>query len=475
MKFDSSRDTAATSHHLLVACPNDGGLVALGPGGGTVLDFFDTTGLFADIRRIVRGYQTFQGCHIDLFEDGRHRALFLPESIDTHDVFLDGDTLYTVSTGTNEILAFDLSGHLLERIAYPGGEDSHHLNCIGRVGGRLVVSAFGAFSRREGWRNGMSKGRGLILELRDTTSARPLMRDLDQPHTPREHGGQVYVCDSRNNRLLRQSPGLIGNLDFPGWFTRGLAFADDTLYVGLSTSRNNLTEHHKAGIAVVDLPSFSVRKIIPLPFAEIYDIVAVSPTAHTSICEHYQSLSASAWLYARQSISSSEAAFRRTCETAQVFWSECKAFDAKNSIRRRYAKDHVTRLVFNVPVRSGITRIRIDPAESAGEFSIRELVVEEIETGRILWRFDQSAAASREITESSNVVRLSPQDRARFACGNSDPQLFVPPLQHTGPLSVVVDFDFSPSLGPFPPAHYDASLAHRFNHWLQACPLVSRS
>ena len=290
MKYNPRHDKpcATAAHPLLISCPNEGGLVALGPDGLGIVDCHDTTGLFADEQRFVRAYQTCNGCHLDVFEDDRHRTLFLPEVIDIHDIFVDGETLYAVSTGTNEVLVYDLpTGRLIEHIAYPGNDDAHHLNCLGRIQGGLVVSAFGRFQETRGWDGGRSAGRGIVIGLRDTQAAHPLFEGLDQPHTPQEHAGWNYVCDSRNNRLVRISDDRREVLDFHGGYVRGLGFVDGTLYVGLSASRNQSSDYTRARIAVVDLATFSICSQIELPFAEVFAIAPVHPHRLDAIRRHY--------------------------------------------------------------------------------------------------------------------------------------------------------------------------------------------
>lgn len=289
MKYDRRHDSAraAPAHTLLVSCPNEGGLVALGPDGCEIVDGYDTVGMFADERLFVRAYQTQDGCHLDIFEDDGLRTLFLPEVADIHDVFVQGDVLHAVSTGTNEILSYDFtSGRLLERIAYPGRGDAHHLNCLGRMQGRVVVSAFGRFAENRGWEAGRSAGSGMVVDLRDTRAERPLFDGLDQPHTPCEHAGWSYVCDSRNNRLLRVRGDRRESLDFPGGYVRGLGFAGDRLYVGLSASRNQRSEYTKARVATVDLGTFSTLSHIELPFAEVFAIAPVGDRILDSVRRH---------------------------------------------------------------------------------------------------------------------------------------------------------------------------------------------
>ncbi|MFA6961134.1 MAG: DUF4915 domain-containing protein [Opitutaceae bacterium] len=450
MKYDDRKNqpVATTAHPLMVSCPNDGGLIALGPEGPVILDFYDTIGLHADDRYFVRAYQTYTGAHLDIFDGDRHHSLFIPEVIDMHDIFVDGETLYAASTGTNEIIACDLQGRLQERISFPGGTDSHHLNCIGRIGGRLVISAFGQFTEYRGWSEGRSQDQGFVIDLRDLRAERPLLSGLDQPHTPREHAGWLYICDSRANRLHRECAGNCQQLDFPGWFVRGLAFADDTLYAGLSTSRNNLTDQLKGRIAVIDLPSFTVREYITLPFAEVYDIALVTPDRQALLKAHYAN-PASAWQGALQSVTTCELDFHQACHTAQVFWSQDAGFDQARSIRRRYATGHEAILNFELPATEGMIRIRIDPVEDVGEFLLNDLRVEDAATGRVVWQFDHSTAAVRKIKFSSDVRHLYFGPRPRFISLGTDPYLILPPIPHSGALRVKANLGFTPGLGDF--------------------------
>jgi uncharacterized protein (TIGR03032 family) len=101
----------------------------------------------------------------------------------------------------------------------------------------------------------------------DVESGTVLVHDLSMPHSPRWHAGRLWVCESGNGSLGYLDP-RTGRYEtvvgLPG-FTRGLDFAGDLAFVGLSQVRETavfsgiaLTERLSAqertcGICVVDL------------------------------------------------------------------------------------------------------------------------------------------------------------------------------------------------------------------------------
>ncbi len=125
------------------------------------------------------------------------------------------------------------------------------------------VTALGETNNMAGWR--ANKARGGILM--DVDSGEILCRGLSMPHSPRWYGGRLWVCESGS--------GTLGHVDLntgryeaiatvPG-FTRGLDFAGDFAFVGLSQVRESavfsgipITERlapaeRTCGICVVDL------------------------------------------------------------------------------------------------------------------------------------------------------------------------------------------------------------------------------
>jgi uncharacterized protein (TIGR03032 family) len=142
--------------------------------------------------------------------------------------------------------------------------DRCHLNGLGMVEGKpKYVTALGETNEMAGWR--ANKARGGVLM--DVDSGQILCRGLSMPHSPRWYGGRLWVCESGS--------GTLGTVDLntlrheaiaavPG-FTRGLDFAGDLAFVGLSQVRESAVfsgipiterlapEERTCGVCVVDL------------------------------------------------------------------------------------------------------------------------------------------------------------------------------------------------------------------------------
>jgi hypothetical protein len=142
--------------------------------------------------------------------------------------------------------------------------DRCHLNGLGMVEGKpKYVTALGETNVMAGWR--ANKARGGVLM--DVDSGEILCRGLSMPHSPRWYGGRLWVCESGS--------GTLGTVDLntlryeavaavPG-FTRGLDFAGDLAFVGLSQVRESAVfsgipiterlspEERTCGVCIVDL------------------------------------------------------------------------------------------------------------------------------------------------------------------------------------------------------------------------------
>jgi uncharacterized protein (TIGR03032 family) len=142
--------------------------------------------------------------------------------------------------------------------------DRCHLNGLGMVDGQpKYVTAMGESNEPAGWRP--KKARGGILM--DVDKGAILCRGLSMPHSPRWYGGQLWVCESGS--------GTLGNVDLSTGryqavadvqgFTRGLDFAGNLAFVGLSQVRESAVfsgipiterlapEERTCGVCVVDL------------------------------------------------------------------------------------------------------------------------------------------------------------------------------------------------------------------------------
>jgi uncharacterized protein (TIGR03032 family) len=142
--------------------------------------------------------------------------------------------------------------------------DRCHLNGLGMVDGQpKYVTALGETNALAGWRANKAKG-GVLM---DVDSGAILCRGLSMPHSPRWHGGRLWVCESGS--------GTLGTVDLktgryeavaavPG-FTRGMDLVGDLAFVGLSQVRESAIfsgipiterlapEERTCGVCVVDL------------------------------------------------------------------------------------------------------------------------------------------------------------------------------------------------------------------------------
>jgi uncharacterized protein (TIGR03032 family) len=132
-------------------------------------------------------------------------------------------------------------------------------------GGPRYATALGSSDAPAGWRPDKARG-GILI---DVPSGEILAGGLSMPHSPRWHLGRLWVCES--------GAGTLGYIDehtlkyqavaaVPG-FTRGLDFAGQLAFVGLSQVRESavfsgipITERlepaqRTCGVCVVDLVS----------------------------------------------------------------------------------------------------------------------------------------------------------------------------------------------------------------------------
>jgi len=181
---------------------------------------------------------------------GRHDACFLPRSshvtgnIQIHEMAWDaGGQLWAVNTRFSCLCTLDRSASFTPRwrpsfVSALEPTDRCHLNGLAMVDGRpRYVTALGETDAPGGWRANKAKGGVLI----DVDSNEVIARGLSMPHSPRWHGGRLWVCES--------GAGTIGFVDLdtgkyepvaevPG-FTRGVEFVGDLAFVGLSQVRES--------------------------------------------------------------------------------------------------------------------------------------------------------------------------------------------------------------------------------------------
>ncbi len=151
--------------------------------------------------------------------DGKTLAIsqFLPldHVRDVHSIAIDGNAIYLVSTGTDEIVRAPLADPNAGETVWRASStlsDTHHLNSIALSNGRVLCTGFGP-KRGERW---SSADDGYVY---DVTSGSYVARGLYHPHSLTIVDNQLYVCESARG-LLRG-----GEMPtFPGYL-RGLCFS----------------------------------------------------------------------------------------------------------------------------------------------------------------------------------------------------------------------------------------------------------
>jgi uncharacterized protein (TIGR03032 family) len=129
-------------------------------------------------------------------------------------------------------------------------DDRCHLNGLALVEGRpAFVTALGETDTPGGWRANKKDG-GLLMEV---ATGAVLLRGLSMPHSPRWHDGKLWLLESGNGGIGTVAPESrryerVAAL--PG-FARGLDFAGDFAFVGLSQVRESAVF---SGIPIAERP-----------------------------------------------------------------------------------------------------------------------------------------------------------------------------------------------------------------------------
>jgi uncharacterized protein (TIGR03032 family) len=229
---------------------------------------------------------------------GRHDACFLPRSshvtanIQIHEMAWDADgALWVVNTRFSCLCTLDRLASFTPRWRPPfvsvlEPTDRCHLNGLGMVDGSpRYVTALGVTDEPAGWRAGKAKG-GILM---DVASGAVIARGLSMPHSPRWYANRLWVCESGSGTLgtIDQNIGKYEPIvEVPG-FTRGLDFAGNLAFVGLSQVRESavfsgipiterLAENERTcGVCAIDLRSGQVVGLLRFDTA-VQEIFAVT-------------------------------------------------------------------------------------------------------------------------------------------------------------------------------------------------------
>jgi uncharacterized protein (TIGR03032 family) len=261
-RYTQSDDFVGLLHELrsslLVSTYQANKLLAVradGAGLSTLVRTFDRPmGLAVDGRRFALGtrgqvwlYRDAPDLASRVEPAGRHDACYLPRTchvtgdVGVHELAWAGDDLWLVSTRFSCLCTPSPDYSFVPRWRPPfvtalAAEDRCHLNGLCVLDGRpRFVTALGTTDVKDGWRAGKAAG-GVLM---DVPSGEVVTRGLSMPHSPRWHDGQLWVLESGTGSVLRVDPAtrdrqVVATL--PG-FTRGLAFAGQYAFVGLSKIR----------------------------------------------------------------------------------------------------------------------------------------------------------------------------------------------------------------------------------------------
>jgi hypothetical protein len=259
---------------IAVSCLDEG-LVLLSGGRVEQIDRLPTTGLACSGSRTARARfdpaETASTGEVLLYgPEGLDARLAVPGLADPHDLAWDGELLVAVSTLGNAVSWIDAEGEVVRRWQPPGTGDCRHLNGVAVHAGRVLVTAFGRFARHREWAVRPRDDTGVLL---DAASDTVVAAGFSSPHSPRVVEGRLLLCDSGRSDLVVLTPrGRVERrVRLTGW-TRGVAVADDYVYVGESVHRG---EEGSATVAVLTRAGFVLVDRVELPVREVYDLLAL--------------------------------------------------------------------------------------------------------------------------------------------------------------------------------------------------------
>jgi hypothetical protein len=245
--------------------------------GLTMLDRRCTTGLHLHDGSLLRCLWHRGGGYADLEAtsvSGRQWRCRIENVGNPHDVLGDGELTAVVATEQNQVTWFRRDG-TPARAWRPAGEaDSWHLNSLVVHEGRLLVCAFGRFSRRKEWDQLGQPATGCLV---DTGTGEVVLAGLRAPHTPRQDGGDWLICNSADGELLTVGPRGERRVvaTFRGW-PRGLAVTPEVICVGVSPPRHELDQRAaRSRVTALDRATGDIIAGTDVPAREVYDLVLV--------------------------------------------------------------------------------------------------------------------------------------------------------------------------------------------------------
>jgi uncharacterized protein (TIGR03032 family) len=229
-------------------------------------------------------------------------AVYIPHAgwvtgdLDVHDVGFGADerplfvnTLFACLATVSDSASFRplWKPDFISRLA---AEDRCHLNGMAMEAGKArYVTAVSRSDAADGWRDRRRDG-GIAI---DVESGAIVAEGLSMPHSPRLHGGRLWLLNSGAGQFghVDLASGRFEAVAFCPGYARGLAFLGDHAVIGLSLARDNRTfsglaldealgaraVEARCGLAVVDLASGDMKHWVRIEgvVRELYDVAAL--------------------------------------------------------------------------------------------------------------------------------------------------------------------------------------------------------
>lgn len=222
------------------------------------------------------------------------RVAYTTGDLDVHDLAVDRagrpvfvNTLFSCLSTVSERASFSplWRPDFVSRLA---AEDRCHLNGLAlEDGAPAYVTLVGRSDVADGWREHRRAG-GMVLDVR---TGEVVAAGLSMPHSPRLHGGRLWLLEAGTGWLGYVDGGRFERVCFCPGYARGLCFLGDLAVVGLSRPRRSRTfadlelgdnlaargAEARCGLLLVDLRSGDVAHWLRLEgvVEELYDVVAL--------------------------------------------------------------------------------------------------------------------------------------------------------------------------------------------------------
>ncbi|HEY1706648.1 MAG TPA: TIGR03032 family protein [Rhizomicrobium sp.] len=239
---------------------------------------------------------------------GEHDALFAPHGawitgdVDAHDIVLppEGDPVF-VNTLFSCLASVSVS-HSFRPVWRPpfisklAAEDRCHMNGLAVENGvPRYVSMVSASNVTDGWRDRRTNG-GLVI---DVQTGERMVEGLSMPHSPRLHGGKLWVLNSGAGEFGYIDGGKFIAIAFCPGYARGLTFVGDHAIIGLSLARKNRTftglplddalekngAEPRCGLIVVDTKTGDTTHWVRIEgvVSELYDVAVIPGVRNAAV------------------------------------------------------------------------------------------------------------------------------------------------------------------------------------------------